>query len=162
MGERWTADDWDIERVAALVHWAHMGQRDKGGKPYFGHVSRVRLLVQREMLRRGAPMEAILNAEKVALLHDLLEDTPFTAGMLQDLGLPTHILIPVMLLTREPGRPEEGYYAQIREHPVALLVKEMDIEDNLSPARLSVLDQATQDRLKAKYAKARTALGLDA
>lgn len=157
----WTADDWDLERVAALARFAHMGQRDKGGKPYSGHVTRVSNAVQREALRRGWPMEDILTTEKVALLHDVLEDTPFTAGMLQDLGMPITILIPVILLTRERGRPDEVYYAHIKENPIALLVKEMDIEDNLSPARLSVLDEATQDRLKAKYAKARLLLGLD-
>jgi hypothetical protein len=158
----WTSDDWDLERVAALARFAHMGQRDKGGKPYIGHVTRVSQAVEREARRRGWSASDILTAKKVALLHDVLEDTPFTAGMLQDLGMPIIILIPVMLLTREAWRPDEVYYAHIKENPIALLVKEMDIEDHLDPDRLSLLDEADRVRLsERKYPKARRMLGLE-
>lgn len=52
------------------------------------------------------------------------------------------------------------YYSQIRLNPGAVMVKLADINDNLQEWRLSYLPDATQARLRVKYAKAKTLLGV--
>ena len=62
--------------------------------------------------------------------------------------------------TGRPGISPEDYYAAIRDNATALAVKDADIGDNSSPERLALLPIDAQQRLLAKYAKARAALGL--
>lgn len=54
--------------------------------------------------------------------------------------------------------PDGFYYFAIKQNPQATMVKLADIEDNLAPWRQTYLSQETQDRLSAKYAKARKIL----
>lgn len=49
---------------------------------------------------------------------------------------------------------DEFYYYAIKKNPGAVQVKLADIEDNLSPWRLTYLSDETRERLKKKYAKA--------
>jgi (p)ppGpp synthase/HD superfamily hydrolase len=106
-----------------------------------------------------------------AVLHDVTEDTAFTAQMLLDLGVPEAAVEIVKLLDRDYSlkgytidfwdqpRDKDGadayYYAAIKTNPGAVQVKLADIHDNLQEWRLSYLPEATQDRLRAKNAKAR-------
>ena len=56
-------------------------------------------------------------------------------------------------------RDDEEYYAAIRANTHARAVKLADIDDNTADWRVAQLDDATRERLAAKYAKARAALG---
>ncbi len=58
------------ERAIAIAVAAHQGQRDKAGEPYIYHLFRVMLAVHGSSFRQ------------VAVLHDLLEDTTWTAVIL--------------------------------------------------------------------------------
>jgi guanosine-3',5'-bis(diphosphate) 3'-pyrophosphohydrolase len=55
-----------LERAICIAASAHAGQVDKAGAPYILHVLRV-------MLAMSSEEERI-----VAVLHDVLEDTPWT------------------------------------------------------------------------------------
>lgn len=154
---------WDRTAARDLARLAHHGQRDKTGAPYIRHPEAVAALTARTALRRGWSAEDVDLAIQVAWLHDVIEDTRLHAGLLQSIGVPMDVLGPVMSLTRPSGgteRTTERYYRRIAEEPIALLVKECDIEHNLAPERLALLDEETQARLRRKYAKAREALGL--
>lgn len=55
---------------------------------------------------------------------------------------------------------DEFYYHNIKNSPEARMVKLADITDNTQPWRMSYMKPETQERLKAKYAKAHQLLGV--
>ncbi|MGX9294292.1 HD domain-containing protein [Tsukamurella paurometabola] len=140
-----------IDTIAdSIAAAAHAGQTDKAGNDYITHPRRVAARVTPQTSENRA----------AALLHDVLEDTPVTAEDLAAAGIPDGVIGAVRLLTRRDDVPSEEYYAAIRTDPIALAVKLADIGDNTDPSRLALLDSATQDRLRAKYAAALAALGV--
>lgn len=152
--------------VIALAEFAHRNQTDKAGLPYIEHPRRVMEAVQ--------TAGAMPFVQMAAILHDVTEDTAFTADMLLDLGVPEAAVEIVRLVDRDASLAvyrsrgvayetpyvdeHEFYYAEIKKNPGAVQVKLADIGDNLQPWRLSYLTPATQKRLREKYAKAIEAL----
>jgi hypothetical protein len=136
-------------RIVATV--AHKGQVDKAGRPYILHPERV----ARAVKQAGGSDEA----QAVAWLHDVLEDTDVTLDDLMTCAFSTEVCAAVAVLTRRKGEPAENYYAHINSNALAHYVKAFDIADNANPARLALIDDdETRVRLAAKYAKARKAL----
>ncbi|MDX3664036.1 HD domain-containing protein [Streptomyces sp. ID05-26A] len=131
-----------LEDAIALATSAHDGQVDKSGRPYIGHPLRVMASVTGE------------HEQMAAVLHDVIEDTEVTAADLLSRGCPTAVVDAVVALSHLPDEPQEDYLRRVAANPLALSVKRADIGDNLSPTRMARLDEATQDRLKAKYARA--------
>lgn len=152
-----------------LAEFAHFNQQDKAGEPYIKHPKRVLASVQEQGAQPYVQMGAIL--------HDVTEDTAFTCDMLLRLGVPEAAVNIVKLVDRGHSYnlwldlekvngdhesfpdPDTYYYDRIAENPGARQVKLADIHDNLQVWRLSYLPEETQDRLKAKYAKAKELLG---
>jgi len=156
-----TFPEWGPYTARHLASFAHAGQTDKAGEPYIYHPQRV---THRVMDHPAFDSLSVANKDAaimVAWLHDVIEDTEITDQALMDLGCPQLVRSAVWRLTRLPDVSAEDYYAGIAADPIALLVKECDIADNADPARLALLDSATQERLTRKYAKARAALGLN-
>lgn len=155
-----------LDDCIRLAEFAHFHQRDKAGEPYVKHPKRVLKSVQEQGAQPYVQMAAIL--------HDVTEDTKFTCDMLLNLGVPEAAVEIVKLVDRDFSKnvfvnwstaftsddveyfwtPDDFYYAQIRKNPGAVQVKLADIGDNLQPWRLSYLPEATQIRLREKYAKA--------
>lgn len=136
-----------VERAKDLAHRAHAGQVDKAGRPYIEHVARVAAAVADDP-----------EAEAVAWLHDVAEDAPEFNG--EVVRFPDYVFFAVTRLTRVRGLPDDAYYQRIRQNELALRVKLADIADNADESRLALLDEATANRLRRKYAKAREALGV--
>src|SRR5690349_2110807 len=154
----------------ALAEFAHRNQVDKAGLPYIDHPKRVLAKVQAQ--------GALPYVQIAAILHDVTEDTRFTPQMLLGLGFSEAAVNIVRLLDRnesaaqflvDPRRlsnraflgiddPDDYYYIAILQNYGATMVKLADIEDNLSPWRLSYLSADTQARLQAKYAHAKELL----
>lgn len=139
-----------VEKAKDLAHRAHAGQVDKAGRPYIEHVARVAAAVADDP-----------EAEAVAWLHDVLEDSESHADEVYA-GFPQNIVGAVVMLTRHASGTNSEYYASIRLFPAALRVKLADIADNADEARLALLDEKTAARLRRKYAKALAALGHNA
>jgi predicted RNase H-like nuclease len=133
----------DLEDAIALAALAHRGQRDKGGAPYILHPLRL-------MLRMETDVERV-----VALLHDVVEDTPYTLDALQRLGYPAEVVAAVDALTRrrDEGESYEDFIRRVRENPLAARVKIADLEDNLELARIPDPRPADLERL-ARYRRA--------
>ncbi|HEX7307554.1 phosphohydrolase [Lentzea sp.] len=131
-----------LEDAIAIATSAHDGQVDKSGRPYIGHPLRVMGSVSGEHERMAA------------VLHDVVEDTAVTAADLLERGCPAVVVDAVVALSHLPDEPQEDYLRRVAANPLARTVKHADIADNLSPARIARLDEATQERLKAKYARA--------
>jgi hypothetical protein len=136
-----------IGRAFVVAFRSHIGQVDKSGAPYIGHVVRVAAAVT-------SPTEVV-----VALLHDVVEDTATTLDELAT-AFPPDIVAAVDAISRRPDEDGAVYYARVAANPLARAVKAADIGDNTSPARMAMLDPETRKRLTAKYDRARSALGI--
>lgn len=140
-----------VDDAIALAARAHRGQRDAGNPalPYVTHPIRV-------MAAFSDP-----DRQMVAVLHDVVEDTPVTIEDLRAAGVTEDRLDAIDALTKRPGEQLETYWDRVRANLIALDVKLADIGDNSDPERLAVLavtDPARAERLRAKYARARSYL----
>lgn len=136
-----------MELALSIAREAHEGQVDKSGHAYIGHPTRVAERLRRRHPNAGAGVIA------AALLHDVLEDTALTRSDLIDRGIPSDVVDDVEAVTKRAGEPAEEYFARVRARAGARAVKHADIEDNTDPARLELLDEATRQRLIAKYTR---------
>ena len=133
----------------------HRGQKDKAGRPYMGHITRVHdRLVD---LLEGLPNDQWDEARQIAWLHDVIEDTPYTVVDLALEGFSNDVVMGVDALSKPGGRlPYLDWINHLATTaPLAvILVKIADIEDNSDPERLALLDEPTRERLTAKYGAA--------
>ncbi|WP_413757245.1 HD domain-containing protein [Streptomyces sp. MMBL 11-3] len=141
-----------LTQVETLAREAHAAQTDKAGHPYAEHLRAVADGVR----DRGGDEEQIA----AAWLHDAVEDDALPEDWLRGAALSPRTKAIVLAVTKRPGEPVEAYARRILSTPGALLVKEADLAHNADPARLSVLDPATEKRLAQKYATMRELLGL--
>ena len=130
-----------FDKAAEIATKAHEGQTDKSGKPYIGHVMRVSF---------GCKTQ---KSKVIALLHDVVEDTPVTPDELRAEGIPTDIVEAVLILSRRQGEEYEQYINRVAPHPLCREVKIADLEDNMDVRRLAEIGEADIRRLK-KYHKA--------
>src|SRR5262245_21648512 len=107
-----------LETAIRIATAAHAGQRDKEGLPYITHPLRVMARVQN------------LEAQAVAVLHDVVEDTSTTLDDLRRAGLPDHILDALRLVTHDKNEPYADYVIRCKASPIARAVKLADLEDN--------------------------------
>ena len=141
-----------LDEVETLARTAHEGQTDKAGRPYAEHLAAVA-----EGVRAGGGDPEQIAA---AWLHDSVEDDALTREWLERAALTARTKAIVDALTKRPGEPPEAYARRILATPGALLVKRADLAHNADPARLSVLDAPTRQRLTEKYTRMRALLGL--
>jgi (p)ppGpp synthase/HD superfamily hydrolase len=91
-----------LERAIQIAAIGHAGQVDKGGSPYIFHPLRI-------MLKGHDERHQI-----VGVLHDLLEDTSWTAEDLAKEGFDQSILRALDYLTRRPGETYDSYVERAR------------------------------------------------
>lgn len=131
---------------------AHAGQVDKQGFPYFYHITRVG-----SALYRFGPDYVM-----AGYLHDIIEDTDVDPQELAEFGLPWHIVLAVLSVTKSQSeRTLEAYEASIRKamaDPIGKWVKAADVSDNAS--RVGDIPWGPmQARLRAKYEMAERVIG---
>ena len=89
----------------------------------------------------------------VALLHGVVDDTPFSLEDLRKMGFSETVLSALALMTHDDGIPYMEYVARLKDNPIARTVKLADLYHNSDLTRLdSVEDQALQRA--EKYAAA--------
>jgi (p)ppGpp synthase/HD superfamily hydrolase len=109
----------------AIAEHAHKGQFRRDGKtPYFTHPYRVWDRIK----KKGGNEEE----QAVALLHDVLEDTKFTAEEMLRHGIKREVIWEVEILTKQEKISYEEYLDGVRTSLTATKVKVEDILDNLS------------------------------
>ncbi|MDC0713890.1 GTP pyrophosphokinase [Stigmatella sp. ncwal1] len=124
-----------LEDAIALAVEAHRGQRDKAGQTYILHPLRVMMRLETEAERMAA------------ILHDVVEDTPYTLERLRALGYPDEVLGALDCLTKREGETYEAFVERIRPHPLARRVKLADLEDNMDVRRLPSVGPKEAERL---------------
>ena len=152
-----------VGQARAIATVAHAGQVDKAGVDYIRHPEMVATLSL--VLATASPhdftVDELHRIEAAALLHDVVEDTPFEGADLLSLGIDDQTVSTVMALTHLANEPRRLYYARILRDPMAVIVKQADVEHNSAPHRLAGLDPVTRKRLASKYVEARQALGME-
>jgi (p)ppGpp synthase/HD superfamily hydrolase len=132
----------NLARSIALAAEAHVEQLDKSGAPYILHPIRM-------MLHMSSEAEMI-----VAILHDVVEDTPWTFDRLRAEGFSEEVMAALDGVTRRPEETYGEFVARAKTNPIARRVKIADLEDNMDLKRLGEsLSEHAVDRLK-RYHKA--------
>ncbi len=126
-----------------IAYDAHHGVLDKNGAPYVFHPYEV-----------AGRMDDEVSAA-VALLHDVVEDTDLTFDDLRSKGIPEDVIVPLTLLTHEPGVPYMEYVARIGTDRVATKVKLSDLAHNMDASRYCRDMNEDELRRMEKYAKAK-------
>ena len=129
------------KRALKLCFAAHRDQTDKSGLPYVFHPFH---------LAEQMPDEL---TTVVALLHDVVEDAPYTLEDLAKLGFPQKVLSTLARLTHDPSVPYLDYVAALKEDPIARQVKLADLRHNSDLTRLDHVDDKARQRAE-KYAAA--------
>ncbi len=137
-----------VSEVDSLAAHAHAGQVDKIGVPYIEHV--------RAVAAGLAPFgdELVM----VGLLHDIIEDTDWTADRLRQEGIPPRVVSAVEAVTNQRDVPYEEKIRRIIRDSDATLVKIADNAHNSRPDRGAQLPEEKRVRLAAKYRAARDVL----
>lgn len=131
-----------LGRAIAIAADAHQAQVDKVGRPYILHPIRMMMQAQSES-------EQIL-----ALLHDLVEDCPeWSFDRLAAEGFTPDILAALDCVTARKGETYDEFVDRVLTNPIAIKVKLLDLEDNMTLTRLPELTEKDIARLE-KYHRA--------
>ena len=118
--------DARVCRAYEVASIAHRGQVDKAGVDYINHPLTVAANV-------GEDSSAII----VALLHDVLEDTPLTIDKLKkEIPLTDDEAQALELLTHDDGIPYLEYVKRIKSNALATKVKAADLKHNSDLSRI--------------------------
>jgi len=139
-----------LERAIEIAARAHAGQIDKAGAPYILHPLRVMLAV------------STIEERIVAVLHDVVEDTPVTFDDLRREGFSEEIVAAVDSVTKDVPEKEmswdqyKAFVLRAAANPIGRRVKIADMTDNSDLSRIA---QPTERDL-ARVEKYRRALAL--
>lgn len=139
----------DLERAIEIALDAHAGERDQAGETYIRHPLRVMQAMDTETERI------------VAVLHDVVEDSPYTLADLEE-EFNREVRDAVDRLTKKEDErtamDSDEYYLNVfiptaAENDIARKVKKADIRDNMDLSRLSEVSDDDLERIK-KYHRA--------
>ena len=136
-----TAEQSMVDLALSIARKAHEGQLDKAGVDYIEHPIYVASQVDTE------------EEKAVALLHDVIEDSPVSAEGLLQAGLPETVVTAVQVLTKKKEQDYQTYLETVKKNPLVRVVKLADLKHNSDLSRLSSITEKDKERLK-KYKKA--------
>ena len=136
-----TAEQSMVDLALSIARKAHEGQLDKAGVDYIEHPIYVASQVDTE------------EEKAVALLHDVIEDSPVSAEELLQAGLPETVVTAVQVLTKKKEQDYQTYLETVKKNPLVRVVKLADLKHNSDLSRLSSITEKDKERLK-KYKKA--------
>jgi (p)ppGpp synthase/HD superfamily hydrolase len=131
----------ELTKAYFFAQKAHLGQVDKGGNDYFLHPLAVSGKV------KEIPLKVI------ALLHDVIEDTIFTADDLKSVGFSERTILAVMALSRKEDESYDDYLLHLSTNQDAVIVKIADLEHNADLSRISAPTQKDFARTQKYRAK---------
>ena len=136
-----TTEQSIVDLALSIARKAHEGQLDKAEVDYIEHPIYVASQVDTE------------EEKAVALLHDVIEDSPVSAEELLQAGLPETVVTAVQVLTKKKEQDYQTYLENVKKNPLARVVKLADLKHNSDLSRLSSITEKDRERLK-KYKKA--------
>lgn len=114
-----------LEKAIELAAKYHAAQTDKGGAPYILHPLAVMAQVDG------------ITAKIVAVLHDIIEDTPLSAQDLRNEGFSQEIIEAILALSKQPGETRRQAAERTVKNPLARVVKIADITENMKIERIT-------------------------
>lgn len=127
-----------LEKAIAMAVKAHQGQLDRAGRPYILHPLTVMLRMETE--------EAMM----VAVLHDVVEDSPLTLDDLRVAGFSDTVVAAIDALSNRDGESYPDFIERLSHNPLAVQVKLGDLQDNMDIRRLPEVGEKDRERLQ-KY-----------
>jgi len=124
-----------IEKALQIAARSHEGQKDKEGQPYILHPLRVMSRVEGE------------EAQIVAVLHDVIEDTSVTLDDLRQAGFGERIVAAVLCVTHRKEESYADYVVRCKKDEIARQVKLADLHDNTRLERVLLRPQRLQSDL---------------
>jgi (p)ppGpp synthase/HD superfamily hydrolase len=120
-----------LARAIQIAAEAHDGQVDKAGLPYILHPLTL-------LARVGD--QADEDTRIVAVLHDVLEDSAWTAEGLADEGFSHDVILSLNALTHVKGESYKDYIRRLQNTQyggIARYIKKLDLEHNLEIMRVA-------------------------
>lgn len=119
-----------LEDTIIFATALHRGQTDKAGHPYILHPLRV---------LNNLGLNATLDEQMAALLHDVMEDCGVTRELLETQGFPETVIAAVEHLTKDAAGEADYNKAidRVMLNPIAVKVKLADLTDNMDMKRLA-------------------------
>ena len=133
------ADHPLIQKAFELAKKAHQGQVDQGGHPYIHHLIAVSNLVN------------TVEEKVVALLHDIVEDTPVSLEELKGFFSDDIVEAVDAMTKREEVEPFLGYLKRAKANPIARKVKIADMIHNSDLSRLPFPPREEDLQREEKY-----------
>lgn len=133
-----------LQLALEIATMAHKNVQRRNSDPYIFHALRV---ANNSMYIRTKLQKT------VAILHDVIEDTPFDESFLRQQGMDETVLGILQFLTHDPETSYEDYIQNICQSVDAMLVKLADLADNLDQGTLPVLTEKDRERFTV-YKKA--------
>ena len=154
-----------LEAAIALAATAHEGQTDKAGAPYIFHLLRV-MQAQRDLHQQNVRQQNLRTgnlraAQIAAMLHDLVEDTPYTFEDLRERGYSETVIRALESVTKREGEDYAAFAMRAGQDPIGRTVKLADLEDNMRATRLPEMSEADAFRLKKYHAARQTLLQME-
>lgn len=131
-----------LRRAIEIATQAHAGQIDKAGAPYIDHPLRV--------MSMGTTSEEKI----VGVLHDVVEDSPWTFEDLAKEGFSEEIIEALRCITKLNDDEDYGeFISRVLTNPLSTRVKINDLRDNMDISRLPQITSEDLKRLeKYRYA----------
>jgi (p)ppGpp synthase/HD superfamily hydrolase len=145
--------------AAQVCARAHKNQKRADGTPYAAHPVRVAFrIAMSDYTTTNLPLSPNdkIRAQIVALLHDVVEDTPVGFNELRELGFEQTVVEAVDSVTKRPGEKYSDFTLRAKQNAIGRVVKLADIADNTEDQ--SALDPEEAEYLTVKYEKARKVL----
>jgi len=129
-----------LDKANNIAGPAFEGVFDKGSTPYILHC----LHVMRGVKHLGT--EAMI----AAVLHDLIEDTKWTAAKLLEEGFNPHTVSIILVITHAKGESYDDYIMRISVSLIARAIKMVDLRHNSDIHRMKGITEKDSIR-NAKY-----------
>jgi len=131
-----------LSKAIEIATKAHEGATDKYGSPYINHVTRVMNMGQTD------------NEKIVGVLHDVIEDTPWTFEDLEKEGFSKDVIDALKCVTKTSEDEDyEEFITRVKINPLAVKVKLNDLTDNMDIKRMPEVLESDLKRLN-KYLRA--------
>ena len=128
----------NTKKALKLCFEAHKEQVDKSGMPYVFHPFHLAEQMKDE------------DTTIVALLHDLIEDTQYTLDDLKAMGFSKNVIEAIAAMTHGKDLSYMEYIENIKQDPIASVVKKVDLLHNSDLSRLDKIDEQALKRVE-KY-----------
>lgn len=120
-----------LQKAIDFAKKALEGQKGENGEPYINHSIRIMEKMDTE------------TEKTVAILHDVLEDSPCSIYDLKELGMPREVIDCVEQLTRKNDMTYFEYIDDIATNDICTKIKLAEIDDNQDINRVRKLSFQT-------------------